>query len=822
MYKAFQKLGLFVLSDKLQFGTGCDTLVDVTGQERNRDNDYDDYYHSPPVALAAEASFDLAEDEIDFRQEARPVAFSANSNRIASNKVQQKFGSQAAPVNEEIEAPTIEIRNYFPETWLFDLINLDANGKSQIDLNAPDTVTTWIGDAFCTSDQTGVVIADESSFVVDQDFFVDLKMPFSIKRGEVFPINVTAFNKLNQKSLPLKLKVLDSDEIKLGGEEFEICVDAQDSQTQSFKIKAKELQEVNVTVQAKIESFKGCDLGNGNAEGITDKVQKPIQVKPEGFPIEKVTSEFLCRKTADEDETVVDLGQVELPDEDNLVEGSARAFITVSGDIMAPTMKNLDKLVKQPYGCGEQNMISMVPNIYVAKYIEGTNQNQPEIMAAAKKYMKSGYERQESKYRHRDGSYSVWGPRDEEAKGSVWLTAFVIKAFTQASQFIDIDSRDLRKSQEWLNRKQDRDTGCFKIEGFVIHSELAKDSDVALTASVLISMMEYNDERKRGQFDEEIDMGYRCLENALKNNTNTYAKTLATYAFALKEDHFKRSSELLDDLIESAHTDQPGKLFWTSKPESDGKIISSEDVEVTAYNVLSMIKHDKLSQALSAIKWLAGQRNAYGGFKSTQDTMIALQAMAEYSLAFEKSDNDLNLDVSAGDDKFAYEINEENELLLQSEKLTLNPEQLPKVSAKVSGKGCFMVQNILRYNVKQSPDQSSFELKVTQNQDNEVEVCAKYTGSAEKTNMVVTEIEMLSGFVPQDSSLKDLKGVKKVEFDEKTETLALYFNEMPKEELCLKFNVKEKVQIKDRKPAVAKVYDYYNQKDIVSIEYNVS
>ena len=33
------------------------------------------------------------------------------------------------------------------------------------------------------------------------------------------------------------------------------------------------------------------------------------------------------------------------------------------GDIMAPTMNNLEKLVKQPYGCGEQNMISMVPNV---------------------------------------------------------------------------------------------------------------------------------------------------------------------------------------------------------------------------------------------------------------------------------------------------------------------------------------------------------------------------------------------------------------------------------------------------------------------------
>ena len=38
--------------------------------------------------------------------------------------------------------------------------------------------------------------------------------------------------------------------------------------------------------------------------------------------------------------------------------------------------------------------------------------------------------------------------------------------------------------------KQDIDTGCYKKEGFVIHSELAKDSNVALTASLLITMLE--------------------------------------------------------------------------------------------------------------------------------------------------------------------------------------------------------------------------------------------------------------------------------------------------------------------------------------------
>ena len=39
LYKAFKKLGLFVLSDKLQFGMNCDTLVDVTDQANRQGDD---------------------------------------------------------------------------------------------------------------------------------------------------------------------------------------------------------------------------------------------------------------------------------------------------------------------------------------------------------------------------------------------------------------------------------------------------------------------------------------------------------------------------------------------------------------------------------------------------------------------------------------------------------------------------------------------------------------------------------------------------------------------------------------------------------------
>ena len=46
---------------------------------------------------------------------------------------------------------------------------------------------------------------------------------------------------------------------------------------------------------------------------------------------------------------------------------------------MGPTLSNLDKLLQVPTGCGEQNMLGMVPNILVMQYLESTEQLTPNV-----------------------------------------------------------------------------------------------------------------------------------------------------------------------------------------------------------------------------------------------------------------------------------------------------------------------------------------------------------------------------------------------------------------------------------------------------------
>lgn len=64
----------------------------------------------------------------------------------------------------------------------------------------------------------------------------------------------------------------------------------------------------------------------------------------------------------------------------------------VSGDVMGPTLNNLDKLLRLPFGCGEQNMIHFAPNVFVLKYLQKTRQLSPEVENEATDYLLQGKE----------------------------------------------------------------------------------------------------------------------------------------------------------------------------------------------------------------------------------------------------------------------------------------------------------------------------------------------------------------------------------------------------------------------------------------------
>ncbi|XP_034557445.1 alpha-2-macroglobulin-like [Notolabrus celidotus] len=357
-------------------------------------------------------------------------------------------------------------------------------------------------------------------------------------------------------------------------------------------------------------------------KGRKDTVLRKLLVEAEGEPQTVSHNALLCPANGPLDQ-IIPLVLPEL-----FVEGSEKATVSVLGDLMGRALKNIDKLLQMPYGCGEQNMLKFAPNIFILKYLKSTKQLTEEIRNRAIPFLQAGYQK-ELKYKHRDGSYSAFGERDKS--GNTWLTAFVMKSFGGAHSFIYVDNKHIDEAKIWLSKIQGAD-GCIMSVGKLFHNAMkggVKD-EVTLTAYVIAAWLEIDDDVT----DAVVQNGLTCLKTALDGKVdNLYTTALLSYTFTLAKDE-KMRVKLIQELHSKANI-EGGTRHWVRAGASKSRLDSLE-VEMTSYVLLALLSGPalpgfELGYSASIIRWLVQQQNPYGGFSSTQDTVVALQALAMYA-----------------------------------------------------------------------------------------------------------------------------------------------------------------------------------------------
>ncbi|KFO91276.1 Alpha-2-macroglobulin, partial [Buceros rhinoceros silvestris] len=360
------------------------------------------------------------------------------------------------------------VRKYFPETWIWSLVPTSSEGKADLDVTIPDTITEWKANAFCTSADAGFGLSPTVSLRAFQPFFVELTMPYSVVRGESFTLKATVFNYLTT-CIRVSVTLAQSAHFlatPVEKEEESYCLCENGRKTVAWLVTPKSLGQVefSVTTEA-LQNAKPC--GNTIVEtpekGRKDTVIRQLLVEPEGIEKETTQNSVLCVKGASVKEKL----SLSLPS--NVVQDSGRAYFSVLGDIMGTAMQNLHQLLQMPFGCGEQNMVLFAPNIYVLDYLNKTGQLSEEVKSKAIGYLVSGYQRQLN-YKHPDGSYSTFGPRYGQ-QGNTWLTAFVLKSFAQARPYIFIDEKHIQDALVWLSYKQ-KENGCFRSSGTLLNNAM--------------------------------------------------------------------------------------------------------------------------------------------------------------------------------------------------------------------------------------------------------------------------------------------------------------------------------------------------------------
>ncbi|KAM3913948.1 alpha-2-macroglobulin-like [Leptodactylus fuscus] len=719
------------------------------------------------------------------------------------------------------------IRHYFPETWIWKLEAVGDSGIAVLHDKAPDTITDWHGGAFCMG-PSGFGFAPSAAFRVFQPFFVDITLPYSVIRGETFTLKATVFNYLEQciKVRTTLRPSVELEERPCDDCQYSSCLCVDGSKTFYWNLKASKLGEVNITVTTEaVDTEDLCDneVPVVPRQGSIDTVVKPLLVQPGGVLEEKSYSALLCSKG--EGDSKVEEISLKIPE--NILEDSERAHITVIGDLMGTAMQNLDRLLAMPYGCGEQNMVLFAPNIFILQYLEKTRQLNSEIKDKATKFLESGYQR-ELTYKRDDGSYSAFGKRDQN--GNTWLTAFVVKSFSKARPYIFIDEKHLQHSFSWLKENQQAN-GCFRSVGRLFNNAMKGGitDEISLSAYVTIALLESGVSKE----DPLVRDAVSCLGKAAGNITNVYSQALMVYAFTLCGETKLR--EDLMDKLEAQVVRGNRQRHWerASKPQSEDSYwhrAPSAEVEMTSYVLLALLycSTPDLVKAAEIVNWLSKQQNPYGGFSSTQDTVVALQALAKYAEATYSDKGDVTVTVTSKTDFMKqFHVDNNNRLLLQSTSLPAIPGEYTVTS---SGSGCVYVQTVLRYNVPPPRREETFKIKVEAQSSDciedpvtklEVKITAQYTGSREKSNMVVIDVKMLSGYIPIKSTVRKLEKDKLIKrSDIQTDLVTLYLEELGRKSVNLSFLVEQDIKVKDLKPAVVKIYDYYETDEHAVAEYN--
>ncbi|NWI23554.1 A2ML1 protein, partial [Sula dactylatra] len=729
----------------------------------------------------------------------------------------------AIPVVAAQEEP-LAPRTYFPETWLWDLVPVGEGGSAEVMVTAPDAITEWEAGMFCTA-PLGFGLAPAATLTTFKPFFVELALPYTVVHNEAFTLVATIFNYLRQ-CLQVQVTLAESAELEVSENVDEVyggCICADEARTFRWGVRATGLGEVNITVSTEALSSKELccnEMPVVPAQGRVDTVIKPLLVQPGGILVEKAHNSLLCHEVTEE---------ISLEVPANILEGSQRAHITVMGDIMGNALQNLDHLLAMPHGCGEQNMVRFAPNIYIQQYLEKTGQLYPDIRAKAQGFLQSGYQR-ELLYKHDDGSYSAFGKSDPS--GNTWLTAFVLKSFGQARAYVAIEERHITDALHWLQDKQ-RETGCFRSVGKLFNNALqgGVSDEVSLSAYVTAAMLELG----LSPMDPKVSSALRCLEASTADNPYTLA--LLAYVFALAGRREQQQARLQNLAQHSVSTE--GQLYWQRK----GKALPSSqpswaaaapaEVEMTAYVLLAYLTQPQVSSAdlktaTQIVHWLTKQQNAYGGFASTQDTVVALQALAKYAAVTYGSNGDFTVTVTspAGSTQ-DFVLHKSNRLVLQRVAL----HELPGTyRVRAHGQGCALVQMTLRYNVPPPPSTGMFNLRV----ETEPRECtgdastrfrlllwARYSGERPATNMVVIEAKLPSGYIPDKSSvvkLKRQKLVKKVEVQ--PDQVTIYLDQLTKEEETFAFTATQDFPVRNLQPATVTLYDYYETGDRTDASYS--
>ncbi|XP_072255537.1 A.superbus venom factor 1-like [Pyxicephalus adspersus] len=733
---------------------------------------------------------------------------------------------------EYIDDEDILIRTDFPESWFWKTETMTEKPEKGIstkilNIALKESITTWEVLAVSIAENKGICVSQPFDIQVMTNFFIDLKLPYSVVVNEQVEIRAI-LNNYGSNRIKVRVDLSHNPEF---------C--SLSTQKKKFR------QEVYISPSSSVAvPFIIIPLSVGihdieiKAAGqyVSDGIKKKVKVVPEGMRLTKA----LKSVTLEPEKKGTDGLQIEKVsplNETNIVpKTDVDTIITIQGTPISQMVEdaidgiNLNHLISMPHGCGEQNMMRMSPGVIATHYLDATNQWDRiglDRRAQSLQFINKGYTQQLT-YRKDDHSYSV----NTNHISSTWLTAYVVKIFAMAYSLQNIDKNTLCKSVEWLISKEDKKIpGKFKEIYRVYHQEMigglsgSSEPDAVLTAFVLIALLE-----SRSICQENVMALQTSINNASNFLLSKYQTLEKPYSIAVTSYALALEGKLNDTgILMNASTDM---TYWD---ESGSRMLS---LEATAYGLLTLLRMKQFNGTGNIARWLMEQKYFGEVYASTQATVIMFQALTQYQLdspSLLDLEMDISIELPERKNPLTYRINNQNALYARSEQTKINREFV--VKAKGTGQGTLTVMSVYHALVTEKQREcNNFDLSVTVQEEQWVRkpegakktfsltVCFRFLKSYDAT-MSILDISMMTGFSPDVDGLNKLmNGVDRYFFKfeinkeatDKTKeagdkkTLIIYLDKVShNEEQCLKFNIHQFFEVGLIQPASVTLYDYY-------------
>lgn len=797
----------------------------------------------------------------------------------------------------------IPVRSFFPENWLWKVQLVDHT--AQVQLLFPDSLTTWEIHGVSLSKSTGLCVAKPIQLRVFQEFHLHLRLPVSIRRFEQFELQPVLYNYLPQ-DLTASVHVSPVDGLCLaggGGLAQQVKVPANSARPVGFSVVPMAAGDIVLKVVAQ----GGMDFPVGDAVSKVLRVEKEGAIHLEELVYELNPENYRGRS-------------LEIPgnsDPNKIPDGDFSSYVRVTASDSMDTLGTggalspggVASLLRLPQGCGEQTMVILAPTLAASRYLDKTEQWSllpPETKDHAVDLIQKGYMRIQQ-FRKNDGSYGAWLHR----KSSTWLTAFVLKILSLAQEQVGGSAEKLQETTQWLLTQQ-QDDGSFEDPQPVIHRGMqgglvGKDETVALTAFVVIALhhgLANFEDRSAESLKQKVETSISkansfLVQKASAGLLGAHAAAITAYALTLTNAPSDDQDVTHNNLMAMAQ-ETGSSMYWGTVINSQDNVVSATVaprsptdpmplapalwIETTAYGLLHLLlREGKAEMADQVAAWLTQQSTFQRTFRSTQDTVIALDALSAYWIASHSpEEKELNVTLSSLGRNGAMSY----DLQLNSHQVRGLEEQLQfsldsKIDVRVEGntKGTLKVlraYNVLdmnttcqdlqievkvlghvEYTMEANEDYEDYygedllgddpeahaqpvtplqlfegrrnrRRREAPKADGEHEFRVQYTvciwrsGKAGLSGMAIADITLLSGFHALRADLEKLTSLSDryvSHFETEGPHVLLYFDSVPTTRECVGFGAVQEVAVGLVQPVSATLYDYYNPARKCSVFY---